>query len=48
MLDSKQQVKKAINMQGPEYVPLLFFNKDQEQSDIILIDVGRHFLGDNR
>lgn len=48
MLDSKQQVKKAINMQGPEYVPLLFFNKDQEQSDIILIDVGRHFLGDNK
>lgn len=41
-----EQVKKAIYMNGPDYVPILFFNKDQEQSDIILIDVIRHFMGE--
>jgi hypothetical protein len=40
-----EQVKKAIHMQGPDYVPVLFFNKDKEQSDIIMIDVVRHFMG---
>ena len=46
-MDRKQQVKKAIHMQRPDYVPILFFNKDNEQSDIILIDVARHFMGEN-
>jgi uroporphyrinogen decarboxylase len=40
-----EQVRKAIRRQGPEYVPLLFFNGDRSQSDIIIIDVARHFLG---
>lgn len=41
------QVKKAIHMNGPDYVPILFFNKDKEQSDVIMIDVVRHFMGAN-
>lgn len=41
----KEQVVKAINMQGPEYVPLFFFNKDKDQSDIIQIDIQKHFGG---
>jgi uroporphyrinogen decarboxylase len=47
-LNRVEQVKKAITMQGPEYVPILFFNKDFEQSDIMLIDVVRHFTGENK
>lgn len=46
-MDRKQQVIKAIHMQKPDYLPILFFNKDKEQSDIILIDVVRHFMGEN-
>lgn len=41
-MNRKEQVKKAIRMEGPDYVPVLYFNKDQEMSDIILIDVVRH------
>jgi uroporphyrinogen decarboxylase len=32
-------------MKDPDYVPILFFNKDKEKSDIILIDVINHFGG---
>lgn len=39
------QAKKAVHMQGPDYVPVLFFNKNKEQSEIIMIDVVRHFMG---
>lgn len=42
-----EEVKKAIHMQHPDYVPILFFNSGKEQSDIILIDVVRHFMGQN-
>jgi uroporphyrinogen decarboxylase len=44
-MNRKQQVKKAISLQGPDYIPLLFVNKDKEQSDIIIIDVVKHFMG---
>jgi len=40
-----EQVRRAIQRQGPDYVPLLFFNQDKEQSDIVVIDVVRHFMG---
>ena len=33
-------------MNHPDFVPILFFNKDKEQSDIIMIDVVRHFMGE--
>jgi len=35
-------------MKDPDYVPILFFNKDKEKSDIILIDVINHFGGKNK
>jgi uroporphyrinogen decarboxylase len=44
-LSRLEQVRRAIRRQGPEYVPLLFFNQDKEQSDIIVVDVVRHFMG---
>lgn len=43
----KDQVIKAIKMQGPDYVPLFFFNKDKDQSDIIQVDIQKHFGGPN-
>ncbi|MDR3644220.1 MAG: uroporphyrinogen decarboxylase family protein [Clostridia bacterium] len=46
-MGSVEQVERAIQMRGPDYVPILFFNRDKEQSDIILIDVVRHFMGEN-
>jgi len=44
----RDEVLKAIHRAGPAYVPIYFFNKDQDQSDIIAIDVQHHFLGPNR
>lgn len=41
----KETVKKAITFNDPAYVPILFFNRDKDQSDIIMIDVVRHFEG---
>ena len=40
-----EQVRRAIHRRGPDYVPLLFFNQDKEQSDIVVVDVVRHFMG---
>ena len=45
VMNRVEQVNKAINRNNPDYVPILFFNKDKEQSDIILIDVVSHFMG---
>jgi hypothetical protein len=42
----KEQVLRAIHRRGPSYVPLLFFNRDREQSDLIQLDVVRNFLGE--
>ena len=41
----KEQVIKAINFQSPDYVPIYFFNRDQDQSDIVALDVQNHFGG---
>ncbi|MBN1836855.1 MAG: hypothetical protein JW820_13450 [Spirochaetales bacterium] len=40
-----EQVRRAIHRRWPDYVPLLFFNQDKDQSDIVVVDVVRHFLG---
>ena len=42
---SRERVRRAIDRTGPDRVPILYFNADKEQSDIILIDVVRHFAG---
>ena len=44
----KEQVYRAVKMQGPDYVPILFLNKDQEQSDLIIVGVTRHFMGEGK
>jgi len=40
-------VLKAISWTGPAYVPIYFFNKDQDQSDIVATEIQHHFLGPN-
>jgi len=44
----REQVRAAIHRRGPEYVPLYFVNRDQELSDIVMIDAVGHFLGEAR
>jgi uroporphyrinogen decarboxylase len=41
----RDQVIRAITFQGPEYVPIYFFNRDQEASDLVAADVQFHFQG---
>lgn len=45
MMTCRERVKRTMRMNNPDRVPILFFNKDREQSDIIMIDVVRHFAG---
>lgn len=47
-MTSKERVLRAVQMEGPDCVPLFFFNKDQDQSDIIQTDIQKHFAGPNR
>jgi len=44
----RDQVIKAFTFQNPAYVPIYFFNQDQDQSDLVAFAVQRHFLGDGR
>lgn len=41
----RDEVYKAIRRTGPAYVPIYFFNRDQDQSDIVAADVQFHFQG---
>lgn len=47
-MNSKELVRKAIHMDKPSRVPILLYNKDFEDSDIIMIEVVRHFMGEKR
>jgi uroporphyrinogen decarboxylase len=44
----RDQVRAAIRMQGPDGVPLYFVNRDRDLSDIVMVDVVRHFMGADR
>jgi hypothetical protein len=41
----RDQVYKAMHFQGPAYVPVYYFNRDQDRSDIVSMDIQQHFLG---
>jgi len=41
----RDEVIKAITFNGPARVPIYFFNRDQDQSDIVGIEVQNHFMG---
>ena len=47
-MDRIERVRRAIRGTGPDRAPILFFNGDRTDSDIILIDVVRHFMGANK
>ncbi len=41
----RDEVFRAIEFRQPAYVPIYFFNRDQDQSDIVAYEVQKHFLG---
>lgn len=41
----RDEVFKALTLNKPAYVPIYFFNQDQDQSDIVAFEVQKHFLG---
>jgi len=44
----RDQVIKAFSFQNPAYVPIYFFNQDQNQSDLVAFEVQQHFIGADR
>src|SRR5450759_4183522 len=42
------QVFKALTFQNPAYVPIYYFNRDQDQSDLVAFEVQRHFIGNDK
>lgn len=40
-MSAKEEVIKAIKFLGPDRVPVLFVNKDQERLDILLVNYGK-------
>jgi uroporphyrinogen decarboxylase len=43
-----ERVSRAVSFNSPDRVPLLYFNKDQDQSDLIAVDVVDHYGGLDR
>ena len=46
-MTKKEQVIKAIHMQGPEYVPLMY-GKTMDDADMVNIPVEMHFTGNTK
>jgi hypothetical protein len=44
----RDQVIRALTFHHPAYVPIYYFNKDQDQSDLVAFEVQRHFIGADR
>lgn len=44
----RERVKKAVHMKNPDRVPVILYNKDFVQSDMIVIEVVRQWMGENR
>ena len=40
-----ERVKRAISFQQPDRLPMIFFNRDLDRSDMVMIDVQQHFGG---
>ena len=47
-MNRKELVKKAIHMDKPEYAPIFLYNKDQKDSDMVVIEVVKHWMGVNK
>lgn len=44
----KERVKSAIYMKKPDQLPVYLYNKDQEESDIVVVDVVKQWMGENK
>jgi uroporphyrinogen decarboxylase len=44
-MDSVERVRRAISFRHPDRVPMLFFNRDREKGDLVMIDLQNHFGG---
>lgn len=44
-MTGKERVKRAIKFQNPDRLPVVMFNKDFEEGDVIICDVVKHFEG---
>ena len=44
-MSRRDEVFKALSFNHPGYVPIYFFNQDRDQSDIVALEVQKHFLG---
>lgn len=44
-MTGKERVKRAIKFQNPDRLPVVMFNKDLEEGDVIVCDVVKHFEG---
>ncbi len=47
-ISARERVRRAVHFQRPDRVPILMYNRDFEQSDLIVIEVARHWMGENR
>ncbi len=47
-MSRKELVKRAIAMKSPDRLPLFFFNRNKDLSDIVMVDVVRHFMGEDK
>lgn len=47
-MTAKERVNRAIHFEYPDRVPVLYFNRDFADSDMIMVDVVKHFNGENR
>ena len=43
----KERANRAIHFNNPDRPPVLMFNKDFEESDLMILDVVKHFEGKN-
>ena len=44
-MTGKERVKRAFGFQNPDRIPVVMFNKDFEEGDVIICDVVKHFGG---
>ena len=47
-MNTKERVNRAVHMNNPDRVPLILYNKDFEHSDMIVIEVVKHWMGPNK
>lgn len=44
-MDSIERVRRAIRFDHPDRIPLLFFNRDRQLGDLLMVDIQNHFGG---